>query len=866
MQLVLLIAVLIGTLFGFVPNGQAQSVQTWSEPMNLSMSGAATNPSLVVDGKGTLHVFWVDEFVGYQYTTSVDGVTWSAPKAVKYPFNSKGLPPRFIVDDTGRVHIFWINEKNALMYAQTTEAGMATPPIWFAVRSLDAPIYDFDAAIDAGGNVHVSYIKNPKPPSIESSGAYYILSPDRGVSWRPERLLYESAYFRSVDAASAHIRLAVSTDLTNENVYTVWDDRSQKHVFLAISRNGGEDWEETKDIIAPDAALGFKTPFASDIDVLQEAVLLTWQVGEPGVSCAVYSRASKDNGESWDDPIRVLAESTRCPERSEFLSLRSDYSAMLTDMQGSLSMIVWNRSEWSNPEIQTGPSSIINPATFETVVLGCQKTIPFNNRLFVIGCDEGDNSDIWFTSRELDPLESLFPSPSTWGLEKNITVVPQKITSVSSVTDTKGNAHVLWIQSGPLETEESGPRFMYTRWNGSEWSKPAPVITELDGLPVHASLAIDTQQRLLLTWSNQDTGDLLFSWAASERANTPFEWSEPVVLPSPAKINDSPNMVVDASGRIVVAYAVVINENRGIYLTQSTGPGETWLAPQQAFDAVTADWDRVDQPKLAFTEDGVLHLLFSQYAARTDERSGRLFYSQSVDGGASWTAPDAVGEHNVEWSFITSIPRKGLHLIWQEEDNSSTTTYHRFSLDGGKTWNAPRIISSVEALSFEPVISVDWEGNIHFLQTSVDDLQYLSEWVWSNDRWQLVDTKRISSPARGDIVLAQSGVTSRGELYAVFRLESATMENEFENELISLNRSLELSTTPEPFTALITAPVVTAVTTEDASPIQTISTSVPQNVELDETSGPMIKNIVGLVLVTFVVAIIVVLIVPKKKK
>lgn len=856
---------LMGTLFGFVPNGRAQSVQTWSEPINLSMSGAARNPSLVVDAKGTLHVLWVDEFIGYQYTTSVDGVTWSTPQAVKYPFNSKGLPPRFVVDDTGRIHIFWINEKNALMYAQTTDAGIASPPIWFAVKSLDAPVFDYDVAVDAGGKVHVSYIKNPKPPSIESSGAYYILSSDRGVSWKQERLLYESAYFRSVDATSAHIRLAVSADPTNENVYVVWDDRSQKRVFMSISRNGGEDWEDVKDVIAPDTTLGLKTPFASNIDLLQDEVLLTWQVGEPGVRCAVYSRASKDNGESWDEPIRVLAESTQCPERSEFLSLHPDYSVMLSNAQGSLSTLVWNKSEWSAPEVQTGASSITNPVTFETVALGCQNVVPFNNRLFVIGCDVGDPSDIWFMSRELDPLESLSPSPSAWGFEKSIATVPQKITSVASVTDATGNAHVLWIETASSEDDRYEPRFVYARWNGSEWSKPVPVITELDGLPAHAAFAIDTQERLLLTWSNADTGDLLFSWAASERANAPLEWSEPIALPSPAKLNDSPSVVVDASGRIVIAYAVVINENRGIYLTQSTDSGAAWSSPQQAFDAVEADWARVDQPRLAFTEDGVLHLLFSQYAARTDESSGRLFYSQSVDGGVSWTAPEAVSEHHVDWSFIASVPQKGLHVIWQEKDSLSTTTYHRFSADGGKTWNAPRIISNVDMLSFEPAISVDWEGNIHFLQTTVDDLQYLSEWVWSNDRWQLLDTNRISSPAKGAIHV-QSGVTSTGELYALLLREQPNSEDRVENELISLNRSLELSTTPLPFTALITSPAVPAASTEAVPATQLTPTATPSALELDDTSGPVVRNVVGLVLVILVVAGIVVSVVPKKKK
>jgi hypothetical protein len=863
----LVFLILISMIWGTAPQAHAQAVQSWSDPINLSMSGAATNPSLVVDSKGTLYAFWVDQFTGYQFTTSADGVTWSTPKAIKFPFSATGLPPRFIVDNTGRIHIFWINEKSALMYAQTTDAGIVSPPIWFAVKSLGAPIYDFDTVVDGGGRVHVGYIKNPKAPSAEPSGAYHILSPDRGVSWQPETLLYKSAYFRSVDATSAHIRLAASSDPENQNVYVVWDDRAQKRIFLGISRNGGQDWEEYKEILAPDSTLGLNNPFAADIELLQEKVLLTWQVGEPGVRCAVYSRASQDNGETWDEPVRALAEAGQCPEKGEFLSAGTHYSMMLLAFPGSIVTMVWNGSEWSTSETQTGPSSITNPVTFEKVELGCRGVTTYNKKLFVIGCDQAGGGDIWFTSRELASLETIFPTASAWGLEKNITIVPQKIESVSSVTDATGNAHVLWIETAPSETDLDEPKVIYTRWNGSEWSKPTPVITQSGGLPVHPTLAIDNQQRLFLSWVNKDTGDILFSSVNSEVAHIPREWMSPAILPSPSRLNDFPSMVVDAGGRIVVAYAVTINENRGIYLTQSTDQGVTWSAPQRAFDAVTAGWDRIGEPKLVFTDDGVLHLLFSQFPAGMDERSGILFYSQSVDGGASWSTPDSLTEHKVGWSYIAAIPQKGLHLLWQQNDNVTVSTYHKVSLDGGKTWDAPRVISNTDGLASTPVISIDWTGDIHFLQTSTDDLEYLNEWVWSGQRWDLVDTRRLSSSTGMNIIPVQAGVTSDGELYALLHLEYTNTENELQNELLSLNRSLEISTTPSPVTALITAPSDLAAATGPVPDVEITPTTTSPLAGLDDgEAAPNVRNVVGLFLVVLVVAVIIVSIVPKKKK
>ncbi len=82
---------LLTLIFGRAPVSFAQSSQNWSEPLNLSNSGSSTDPSLVVDLNGTIHVIWVDEFDGYKYTRSTDaGKSWTDPKTVIFPFSGKG--------------------------------------------------------------------------------------------------------------------------------------------------------------------------------------------------------------------------------------------------------------------------------------------------------------------------------------------------------------------------------------------------------------------------------------------------------------------------------------------------------------------------------------------------------------------------------------------------------------------------------------------------------------------------------------------------------------------------------------------------------------------------------------------------------
>src|SRR5262245_46571357 len=111
--------VILGFLFGPVRRTQAQSTQSWSVPVNLSNSGGASNPLLLVDGEGVIHALWVDKFDGYKHSTSTDGLNWTPPQTANFPFTPNDFPPVLLVDSGGLIHIFWRTKDNDLRYGQT---------------------------------------------------------------------------------------------------------------------------------------------------------------------------------------------------------------------------------------------------------------------------------------------------------------------------------------------------------------------------------------------------------------------------------------------------------------------------------------------------------------------------------------------------------------------------------------------------------------------------------------------------------------------------------------------------------------------------------------------------------------------------
>jgi hypothetical protein len=866
---------LVSMLLSSAPKGQAQSVQDWSDPINLSMSGAASNPFMVVDGKGVIHAIWADKFDGYKYSQSADGATWETPVTVKYPFSPAGPPPLLINDAKGVIHIFWLDDKYKLSYAQAAPDNLDTPTSWKAKTSLDTTVYDFDAGVDSQGNVHVVYLKNPTPnpdrtgapsspyPNLGTAGAFYKGSSNGGSTWSSGTLLFESPYFRSLSADNAHIRMAVSDKADENRIYAVWDDRAQKRIFMATSADGGAKWGQVKEMVAPQANSGYQTPYNSDIDVLNDKVLATWFVGDGGTHCVPYSWSSVDGGETWGEQTPIIPDSTQCPEKSEFISVDPSYLVDLFTIQGNLSLSVWNGQNWSNPEVQTGPSSVTNPATFEPVSLGCEYVASNAKHLLVTGCDQGAGGDVWYMERQLDSFDYLFPLPTQWSGDTNIVSAPRNLSFLSSVADAAGNVHAVWLQSPSSPTDAFAPVIQYAHWNGKEWSAPSPIFANLDGAPTGLSLQIDSQQRLLLSWINSATGELMFSWANSERANLPVEWAQPITLSSSSTLTDSPDILVDATDRIMIAYAVTLNEGRGIYLIQSTDLGKTWSQPVKVFDAVAEGWEMVNQPKLAVTQDGTLHLLFTKYALLGNAQPEGLYYSQSADGGVTWTPAEAVSDQPVQWSELVAY-QGTLHRLWQEQNKLAATTNHQVSADGGKTWEAAYKLPSNADLNAKPSVSVDGTGNLHFVQVSGKDSQVFEEWVWSQGHWQLSESRKVGRLELNAPPIAESGVTSNGEMYALLQFEKLVKDGS-ESDILSIDRSLDKADYAPPVVASISIPSSSSVAL--ATPELQVTPTVESPFATPTNSRPFLsRNLIGLILVIIIALALVIIMVPRKSK
>jgi hypothetical protein len=717
-----------------IPRAAAQTNNgLWSTPVNLSHSGSTTDPSIVVDSEGGIHVIWVDAFAGTLYSI-YNGDHWSAPIPVTYPFGDK--KPQLVAGKDGLVFAFWVNQNGVLYYSFVRAENFASPTQWAEPRWLADTALVRSITVDSQGRIHLVYIRTLE--TFDSpAGVYYQRLDASSFKWTTPKQLYSSPYFRGLAADQANIQVATADTDGVTRVFVVWDNRPRKMIMLSSSQDGGKTWNGPIEIVKPENNSLLTNPFNIRVGISSGKVLLIWQDGEPSTSCTQYYQWSIDGGSSWSDRHQMLEDISGCAQDNKILVSSDELFILESWFQDRVYLLALSESQWSPPQAQDVLNNFTNPETYGTVNFGCQQTIVQGEKrqLLVVGCDEGAATnltnenpseqgqvtigpgDIWFMSRPLGALYDWFPKESTWS---NPTIIANGMLTISSpilIADAQEQVHAFWTQlvdgssASSVSDSTSTNAIYYSRWNGDSWSLPPVLLTPPDEDVSQPSTTIDGRGRLLAVWAGGD-GKIYFSLAESRQATSVSDWATPRALPSPRPLSRSPNVLVDKSGDIYVAYAIPLNEERGIYLTLSKDDGKTWSQPTQIFNGAAAGWEMVERPILALTGDENLHIMWTRSTIPFGTGSQALYYARSTNGGQTWSEALEVVEKHFVWSNLVGLDDGILHRLWQEDSTEGGQIRHQYSTDNGVTWSRPISIASFSGNAGPVAFSVDSAGGL----------------------------------------------------------------------------------------------------------------------------------------------------------
>ena len=768
----------------------------WSEPLNLSHSGVATNPSIVIDSDGVVHAVWqdvIDEDITNYVYTRFDGAQWSAPETTDLDLlfnlesngpelaNYTGPNPLFIASPDQHIFAFWLTPQGQLFTSKVENLNFGSATAWNSGRPITADAASFDATVDSRGEWHLAYFRSIDDSS-NPAGIYYTHSKNGGQNWATPVLLYESPYIRRLGEGEANLSIATAGSEDAPHVYIAWDNRPRKQVLLAQSVDGGESWNQPVVVAGPAPGSGLAGPYNIHVGANQDNIVLVWQSGHAtnGLlpECSHIYQSSTDAGATWSDPQLMNEDMLGCAQSNEFVTglanSPEDPLYLLTRTKNQVLLTAWDGIQWSQPQTQPILSGFEEPEIFTEVIYGCHQASLLRDQLYVIGCDQGAGGDVWVTSRDLE-----FKTP-VWRQLSPVTSEKLEMEAVELVATDDGFVHALYSQ-------RQDPAIYYTYWNGELWSRVTPVLELPEGESALPAIAAGPGNELFLV-SRNNRGMLYFSRATSGNAATESRWSTPTRLEF---AHDGEIGLVDvawdATGTVYVAYSVPVNEERGIYLVQSKDHGTTWSEPVQVFNGAAAGFDLVGAPALLTSEDGILHIIWKQQSLQGEgvPQPLSLYYSRSEDGGQTFNDAQEIVQEPVAWREIVADNEGNLHLLWQQD--TLTTVWDQVSMDGGNSWQVPQGLPVEGRLA---AVTGDSAGRLHLVGVGPDALGH---WFWDGSRWQSEAPLSwpLSSQKERPVEFLGAAVNKQGKMMVVLA-EPTGEGNLEESNLLYSSRTLEL--------------------------------------------------------------------------
>ena len=632
-------------------------VADWAIPQNLSLSGAASDPAVVLVPDGSMRIFWWDPFDGTMVADGMlafavaDGAedgeaeAWSAPiratielsetveiegeaVTVRTPIETA---PRIVGDASGRAHAFWLGEPDVdtgdirLLYSRLNPGSTG----WSVPSSLATSAGSFAVVADGAGAMHLVYVQ-VEPASGLPVGLYYRQLPAGGYSWRTPAVVHISRYMRLLSPGGDSLRLTADNA---GGLYAAWEGPDRRDTLLTHSADGGATWSE------PEGYLG------SGIQPEQDRVIalpgstpaVLWApIGEPNRRIAASSSGSTLKLMAWDG-MRWLETA----ERS--LDLEDPKSGEQVRLQ-DLSLVLAPPSTDAEDGIQT---------------------------LAVLGLD--DSGDLWITGTRVNTLEQLLARPEV-GAES---------------PGAGGHGPVNLSQSGtasdPAIVARSGDR-LYAFWED-----------QFDGLTV--ADAIIVASTILSRTEEIATGREI--------------WSEPralpILLPEPedssggTPVDGTPQMVVDANGGIHAFWpaqsdrAAVAADGADLSLmySQLAQDASAWSLPS-VLAASAAAFD------VASDSSGALHVAYIETGVTPSLPAG-VYYRRLEQACSHWTAPVALQQSRY-YRLLTpatahlrlAVEETGaVYVTWDDPEHGELGL--AYSPDGGVTWQETAAVGSVEA-------------------------------------------------------------------------------------------------------------------------------------------------------------------------
>jgi hypothetical protein len=363
---------------------------------------------------------------------------------------------------------------------------------------------------------------------------------------------------------------------------------------------------------------------------------------------------------------------------------------------------------------------------------------------------------------------------------------------------------------------------------------------------------LDSNDHLIVGWTGGVNGEIYVNSVDSTLAFASERWTNPIRIPNPQSNGSNPSIVAGPNRELYLAFAVPLNEDRGVYVTKSEDGGTTWSDAIRVFDGVGKGWEMIGELSFARTGDGVLHIAWTRDSLPGGIGGLELDYSRSTDDGESWQDARQIAARPILWSRIVGLGNHTVHILWQEDSLSEPILNHEYSTDSGMEWSKSVSLSSSGDMIGALALAVNPQSGLNLVKV-VRDLErddlVLQHYSWDGEQWNTQEDTPLDLGADTQIDGVAASINNDGYLNVLCTTRRFNIDTgEFDYRLVYTARQLDFNgTSPVIEPTIIPTQIVLPTPTLTAAPLPSPTIQLENPVQTD-TAIAMSNSSGGLVL------------------
>ena len=322
--------------------------------------------------------------------------------------------------------------------------------------------------------------------------------------------------------------------------------------------------------------------------------------------------------------------------------------------------------------------------------------------------------------------------------------------------DSRGNIYVVWNDGNPSAFEIF---FSRSTDGGATFSAPQNLSNNV-GSSFSPAIALDSGGNINVVWTDNTPGhdDILFS----RSTNGGVTFSAPQNLSNNTGDSFNSQIGVDSSGNINVVWEDDSPGNLDIFFSRSTNGGATFSAPQDLSNSI----GHSEIPQIAVDNSGNVNVAWQ------DDTPGNfdVFFTRSTDGGATFSVPQNLSHDNGASIFVEiGLDSAGnINMVWQDTTSLNSGILYTRSTDGGATFTLPQNLSNDSGSTQFPQLAVDSGGKINVVWEDNSSGNFEILFTHSTDGGASFSTPKNLSNSGGLSSFPQIGVDSGGNINTIW--------------------------------------------------------------------------------------------------